>query len=177
MFTSAREIILSRIRKANMFPTAVYFPPPGESNRRGERCLGGVQGFPPSAPTCPGPSNPPRSPQRDPWPLIPPPTSSPSCRRRGWGDRYRLANDVKDCFAIKAINVEISMAMRANNSYLMDEFPVVFFIILKKVTFTTNYCLFKYNFKILVYNQSILSALRFDWFTLVSVSAEGCDSI
>lgn len=165
------------IRKASMFPTAVYFPPPGESSRRGERCLGGVQGFPPSAPTSPGPSNPPRSPQRDPWPLIPTPTSSPSCRRRGWDDRYRLANDVNDCFSIKAINVEILIAMRANNFYLMDGFPEVFFIILKKVTFTTNHCLFKYNLKILVYNQSILSALRFDWFTLVSVSAEGCDSI
>lgn len=39
--------------------------PLGKSSRRGERCLGGVQGFPTSPPPCPGPSAAPRSPQRD----------------------------------------------------------------------------------------------------------------
>lgn len=76
--------------------------PVGKSSRRGERCLGGVQGFSTSPPPCPGPSAAPRSPQRDLWSLILTTPSSPGCGRRRWHDRRRsrdrLANDVTDCF-------------------------------------------------------------------------------
>lgn len=128
------------------------FSPPGQS-RRGEGCLGGFQGFPPSPPSSTGPSASPRSPRPEPWRLIPSTTSiSPSCRGRWrcvWGGpRDRLTNDVTE---VTIINNTISD--QSSLSYLsVQDFDHV----------KHNYL--KYDFKINVCLNAFLTVLHL-WYS------------